>query len=279
MIIDFHTHTFPAHIAQRAISGMQANTHASAFSDGTVQMLTRSMAAAGVDRCVTLPVATNPMKLRSMNDAALEQNGKDGLICFGAVHPDAPDWKEELRRIAALGIKGVKIHPHYQTVQIDDMRYLRILEQAAALGLIVVTHAGQEIAYPGLYNSSPEQIANALKQVGQVKLVLAHMGGWKDWERVCDLLGDSSCMFDTAFSLGQIAPLADAPYTREELALLGQEPFCAMIKQLGVERILFGTDSPWADQSAEIAKINSLPLPVEDKQAILGNNAAALLGV
>lgn len=31
MIIDFHTHTFPDKIATRAISGMQANSHASAF--------------------------------------------------------------------------------------------------------------------------------------------------------------------------------------------------------------------------------------------------------
>ena len=279
MIIDFHTHTFPDHIAQRAISGMQQNTHARAFSDGTVGGLVRSMAEAGVDHCVTLPVATNPMKLRSMNDAAIACNGNDGLICFGAIHPDASDWKAELHRIKAAGLRGIKLHPHYQGVDFDDARYLRILEQAGELGLIVVTHAGQEIAYPGADKSSPRRIAAALEQVGPVTLVLAHMGGWKDWDQVCDVLGDTGCLFDTSFSLGAIAPLPDAPYSREELQLLQQAQFVEIVRHLGAERILFGTDSPWADQCTEIGEINSLPLLEQEKQAILGNNAKRLLGL
>lgn len=279
MIIDFHTHTFPDHIAQRAIGGMQQNTHAQAFSDGTVGGLTRSMLAASVDHCVTLPVATNPLKLRSMNDAAIAGNESGRLICFGAVHPDAPDWKEELQRIKAAGILGIKLHPHYQGVNFDDVRYLRILEQAGELGLIVVTHAGQEIAYPGADKSSPQRIAAALRQAGPVTLVLAHMGGWKDWDMVCDMLGDTSCLFDTSFSLGTIAPLPGAPYSREELQLLQQAQFCKMVRLLGAERILFGTDSPWADQRAEIGKICGLPLSEQEKQAILGNNAKRLLGL
>ena len=87
MVIDFHTHTFPDHIAARAIASMQSMSHTEAFCDGTVSGLTRSMAHAGIDRSVVLPVATNPLKLQSMNNASLAQNGRDGLIYFGAVHP------------------------------------------------------------------------------------------------------------------------------------------------------------------------------------------------
>ncbi len=42
MIIDFHSHTFLQIIAQRAITGIQANIHA-AFSDGTAAGLRISM--------------------------------------------------------------------------------------------------------------------------------------------------------------------------------------------------------------------------------------------
>ena len=42
MIIDFHTHTFPDRIASRAIAGMQANSHAAAFGDGTLAGLRAS---------------------------------------------------------------------------------------------------------------------------------------------------------------------------------------------------------------------------------------------
>ena len=45
------------------------------------------MTSAGIIHSVVLPVATNPAKLTSMNDSAIQLNGKDGIIHFGAVHP------------------------------------------------------------------------------------------------------------------------------------------------------------------------------------------------
>lgn len=176
MIIDFHTHIFPERIAQRAITGMQANTHAAAFSDGTAAGLRVSMDAAGITHSVVLPVATNPAKLASMNDAAIAINGRNGIIHFGAVHPLAENWETELVRMADNGIKGIKVHPFYQGVAIDDIRYLRILGRAAELGLITVMHAGSEIAYPGQVRCSPEMTAKALRQ-----LVALFPLSWPTW--------------------------------------------------------------------------------------------------
>lgn len=279
MIIDFHTHTFPDKIAQRAITGMQANSHAAAFSDGTVSALRGSMAAAGVTYSVVLPVATNPSKLTSMNDAAIAVNGKDGIFHFGAMHPLAENWETELIRIAEAGLKGIKIHPFYQGVDINDIRYLRLLGKAAELNLITVMHAGSEIAYPGQIRCSPEMTADALGQLGPIPIVLAHMGGWKNWDRVAEYLVPTGCYVDTAFSLGAIAPLDDGHYIPEDLSLLSQEVFCDLVKAFGPHRILFGTDSPWADQKAEIDKVRALPLTEEVKHNILGGNACRLLNL
>ena len=52
-----------------------------------------------------------------------------------------------------------------------------------------------------------------------------------------------------------------------------------MAEAFGTEKLLFGTDSPWEGQAAEIAKIRALPLKEEEKAAILGGNAKALLGL
>lgn len=279
MIIDFHTHTFPDKIAQRAITGMQANSHAAAFSDGTVSALRGSMAAAGITYSVVLPVATNPSKLTSMNDAAIAVNGKDGIFHFGAMHPLAENWETELIRIAGAGLKGIKIHPFYQGVDINDIRYLRLLGKAAELNLITVIHAGSDIAYPGQIRCSPEMTADALGQLGPIPIVLAHMGGWKNWDRVAEYLVPTGCYVDTAFSLGAIAPLDDGHYVPEDLSLLSQEAFCDLVKAFGVHRILFGTDSPWADQKAEIDKLRALPLAEEAKNNILGGNACRLLNL
>lgn len=277
MVIDFHTHTFPERIAAKAIAGIQRNCRSATFADGTGEGLLASMNRAGIGQCVVLPVATNPEKLTSMNAAAVGSNGKNGMVCFGAMHPLAEDWKQQLESLKAAGIKGIKLHPVYQGVDITDVRYLRILEHCGQLGLIVVTHAGDEIAYPGVVRCSPEMIAQALKQVGPVKMVLAHMGGWKNWDRVVDNIGPTGAFVDTSLSLGSIIPAEKEVWEEAELRLLDEERLCHMVNQLGSERVLFGTDSPWGEQKKELEAVQALDLTPRQKRQILEENAAALL--
>lgn len=277
MIIDLHTHTFPDKIAAPAIAKMQQACHAQAFSSGTLDGLKASMQIAGIDRSVVLPVATNPLKISSINDLSIMLTERDGLVYFGCVHPDAENWYEELGRLAAAGIKGIKIHPVYQGADIDDLRFLRILARAAELNLLVVTHAGDDIGFPGAVRCSPKMLRNALRQVKGVKLVAAHMGGWKNWNEVAENLVDTDVLLDTAFSLGKVVPLEEGYYTEEQLCLLQDEAFCALVRTFGSKRVLFGTDSPWADQPIAVRNIQSLPLSEAEKADILGGNAYRLL--
>ncbi len=280
MIIDFHTHTFPDAIAPKALCKLQGASHSQAFSDATVAGLRADMAQRGIDFSVVLPVATNPGKVLHMNDASAAANTGEGLIHLGAMHPDFDGWHEELARIRTLGLKGIKIHPVYQGVDMDDIRYLRILERAAELGLLVVAHSGDDIGFPGVVRCDPKRCRNALRQVPGVKLVLAHMGGWKNWDVVAENLADTGCYLDTAFSLGQIDALEEDCYSQEERQLLTEDAFTGLVKAFGADRVLFGTDSPWTHSQREIRKILSLPgLTEEEKTRILGENACALLGI
>ena len=281
MIVDIHTHTFPDKIAGRTIEKLQGVSHSAAFSDGTAAGLRASMARAGVDRSVVLPVATHPGQVERVNDASArinETTEETGILSLGCIHPDFANWREELERVAALGLRGVKLHPVYQGVDLDDVRYLRILERCGELGLVVITHAGWDIGFPGQVNCSPQMVLRAVKQVGPVKLVLAHMGGWRCWDEVEELLWDTGVCLDTAFSLGSITPLNDGYYTPEDLPLLDEGGFMALVRKFGPHRVLFGTDSPWDDQAQAIARIRALPLTPEEREAILGGNAVKLLG-
>ena len=280
MIVDFHAHTFPDRIAAAAVDKLKQASRTRPFTDGTAGQLLASMARAGIDRTVVLPVGTNPLKISSVNDASLRANEQgSGLIFFAAIHPDAPNWHEELDRVAAAGMKGVKLHPVYQGVDLDDPRFLRILERAGELGLIVVTHAGDDIGYPGAVRCSPEMIAHALREVGPVRFVAAHMGGWRNWDRALDLLADTGVYIDTAFSLGRLTPLNPDSWPEAELQMLTEAEFCALVRAFGSKRVLFGSDSPWADQAADIAHLRALPLADEEKADILGANAQRLLGL
>ena len=280
MIVDFHAHTFPDRIAAAAVDKLKQASRTRPFTDGTAGQLKASMARAGVDRTVVLPVGTNPLKITSVNDASLRANeAGEGLIYFAAIHPDAPNWHEELGRVAAAGLQGVKLHPVYQGVDLDDPRYLRILARAGELGLIVVTHAGDDIGYPGAVRCSPEMIANALRQVGPVRFVAAHMGGWRNWDRAVDLLAGTDVYIDTAFSLGRLTPLTLDAYTETELQMLTEAQFCKIVRAFGSKRVLFGSDSPWADQAADVAQLRALPLTEAEKDDILGGNARRLLNL
>ena len=261
MIIDFHTHTFPDAIAPKALAKLQGASHSRAFSDATVAALQADMAERGIDFSIVLPVATNPLKVAHMNDSSAAMNGQGPLIHFGAMHPDFEGWYEELGRIKDLGLKGIKIHPVYQGVDIDDERYLRIFRRCAELDLIVVAHSGDDIGFPGVVRCDPKRSRNALQQAEGVKLVLAHMGGWRNWDEVEDLLADTGVYLDTSFCFGRIPhPLAQR-----------------IVEKHGTDRILFGTDLPWSDAWTERRLIESLNLTQSDKENIFFRNAAQLL--
>lgn len=273
MVIDFHTHTFPAKIAASALEKLSAMCRVTPHTNGTADELLQSMRESGIDRSVVLPVATAPRQVRSINDAAIH-TADPSILSFAAMHPDYDDWEAELHRIAELGIPGIKIHPVYQGVDQDDPRYIRILRCAGALGLIVVTHAGVDIGYPELSHCTPTMLRRAIDQADNVTLVAAHMGGWQCWQEAAALLKDTPVYFDTAFSAG-VVHCTDG--TR--IPLMDDAAFVDTVRALGANRILFGTDSPWASQRESLRHFLSMPLTADEQQAILSGNALRLLRI
>ena len=277
MVIDFHTHTFPDQIAAATVARMSEKSRLTAFTDGSDAGLLASMRVAGVDLSVVLPVVTNPEKAGRINAFSAACNGKTGAVHLGGMHPDTPELAKEMQAAAALGLKGIKIHPVYQRTDIDDIRFLRLLEAAGENGLFVVTHAGLDVGFPGQTQSSAEKIENALRQVGPVTLVLAHMGGWRQWEAAEALAAFPNTCIDTAFSLDCIRPTEPGFYKEEELPLLDGEGALRLIRAFGARRVLFGSDSPWADQADTLAAFRRLPLTAEEQELILYKNAERLM--
>ena len=282
MIIDFHAHIFPKKIAAHAIATIEIKAATPAYTDGSLDELRVSMKEAGVDISVLLSVATNPLKIASMNDLQIAgaQQGDPDLIWFGCVHPYAENWKEELERVAAAGLKGIKLHPQYQGFMIDEPKSIRVLEKCGELGLIVVNHSGKEPAYPGVYNSDPAQIRNALKQAGPVTFVGAHMGALECWDEALDMYGDLPNVYlETSWGLGSLQPGERGYYSQEALGLMTPESFTKLIRDFGAQRVVFGSDIPWRGQKQTIDGINALPLTEEEKALIFHKNAERLLNL
>ena len=280
MIIDMHTHIFPEKIACGVIEKLSLTSRTKNFSDGTLKGLKSSMEAAQIDLSVIMPVATTAKQVEKINSAAFalnEEHFGDGIISFGCIHPEFTNYREELSRVKNYGLKGIKIHPVYQDTNLDDTKYMRILYRAAELGLIVVTHAGLDIGFPGVVRCSPQMAKKVVEELGEFKFVLAHMGGWKNWSEVLKILRGTKIYIDTSFSTGRIIPRSDFQWEEDELNLLTPAQFMEFVKVFGAERILFGTDSPWTSARTSIDFIKNLPLNDGDKDKILGLNAKRLL--
>ncbi|MBR6230130.1 MAG: amidohydrolase family protein [Eubacterium sp.] len=270
MIIDFHTHTYPDSIAEKTVAKLKEVAGIPAHGDGTADGLSESTKAAGIDYALILPVATNPHQVSTINEVAYKTNlssKRKGLLSFGAIHPDSPDYKRVLRGIASLGLQGIKLHPDYQGAFFHDIRYKRIVDAASELGLWIVVHAGVDIGLPDPVHTTPGMVREVLRDTGTGKLILAHMGGWRMWDQVMEKLVGEDVRIDTSFS----TTVLDLD------GMLDEEAFVRIVRAFGADRVLFGTDSPWASQRKSLKWIEHSPLRKEEKEKILGKNAESLL--
>jgi len=263
-IIDFHTHAFPDKIAGKTIQMLSEKGGIPAHTDGTAEGLRRRLTEAGISLGVVLPVVTRPEQFESITRFAQQINeAGNGLMSFGGIHPNSPDYKKELKELSDLGFRGIKLHPDYQGVYFDDIRYLRIIEYASELGLIIITHAGVDIGFPDTVRCTPKRVLKVLHEVKPDKLVLAHCGGWSLWDEVIDTLAGETVYMDTAYSMGHIS----------------EEHFITLCRMHGAERILFGTDCPWGNPKRDVETFSAMPLSCEEQELILHKNAEKLLGL
>lgn len=281
MIIDFHTHIFPEKIAEKALKALSDSSRTVPYTNGTYSARTESMKKAGIDYSVNLAVATKANQVEGINNVAIESREKEfekGIINFGAMHVEYTNVKNELKRISDAGIKGIKIHPAFYQLDIKENRIKNIIYEASALGLIIITHAGWDIGFPEANYIPVDSLLEISREINPDKMVLAHMGGWNDWDKVEEYLAGSNYYFDTAFSIGKIQArkdLADPMRTYN----MQEDDFVRLCKKHGVEKILFGTDTPWADQLEYVNYIKNFNFTDEEKEMIFEKNAKALLNL
>ena len=261
MTIDFHTHAFPDKIAERAIKKLSDSSGGlHPYTDGTANGLASRMKDSGVDLSVVLSIATNAHQQKSVNDFAAAMSERAEIIAFGSVYPDAPDALDEVDRIADMGLLGIKLHPDYQGFDADDEKMIPLYKKISSRGLITVFHAGVDYGFAPPYGGTPEKMKRALRHFDS-PVVAAHFGGVDCYEGVLSMLAGENVYFDTSMGYGMMP---------KYYAL-------KIIEKHGVDRMLFGTDSPWHSAEMERALLSSLSLTEEELAKIYSGNARRLL--
>ena len=227
----------------------------------TADMLIQDMDAVGIARAVVLSVAywfSSPgdewpgdeyENVRAENDWVAEQVARhpERLTAFCSVSPIRPYAIDEMRRCAGeLGVKGLKLHLANSRVNLHDADHVaqvrRVFEAANELGLAIVVHSRTHRSF-GPYGREEAGVIleEILPGAPDVPIQIAHLWGGADVSE--EALG----VFADAVSSGD--PRARNLYfdlTEIDLAIGGSVETWARIadriRQIGLERILYGSD-------------------------------------
>ncbi len=262
-IIDIHTHAFPDNIAKRAIKKLEDMAEWKTVGDGTVDGLLRSMDESDIDISIVSPVVTIPTQEKGILEWARKIRS-DRLEPFMSVHPENKKSTKWIKRFADEGIAGIKLHPMFQNFIADETRMDDIYGAAAENDLIVQIHCGRDIGYSADDDrADPVRIRNVIDRFNNLKLIAAHLGGFQRWDQVEKYLVGTNVYLDTSQCMKFLEP------QRVKEIILAH----------GIEKVMFGTDWPWASPKEDLPRIEKLGLTEEEKKKILFANTAKLLGL
>jgi uncharacterized protein len=288
LVVDVHVHVFeqpddPMRDSYEIweygeLDGVEFGTRA-----GTIEDLEAAMAEQTCDHSVIIGMwapsmgesadqADRPDRLRDYNRWILEvAAGSPHLTPLVAADPHVLGGQAgaaHLRSAAELGARGIKVHPVVQGFSPDDAAMDPTYALCEELGLTVLSHSGRTKGDRQL--ADPFAFAPVMESHPRLHLLLAHLGG-ASWHQV----GAFAAAFPSvSFDLCEIIAWTGSPGapTADELGRL--------IRDIGAERVLFGTDFPWYEVDRTIDQLLSLPhLSDEEKHGILGENAVLRMGL
>lgn len=258
-VIDCHCHIYPDKIAPRAVEsvGDFYSIHMD-VQDGTTTGLLSACANSPITHHIVYSVATKPAHVHSINDfIAAQCEEHPQLIGFATLHQDTPDPEAEIDRIIKLGLKGIKLHPDTQAVNMDDPRLMRIYEIIEGR-LPLVMHTGD---YRYDY-SHPRRLKKILHTFPDLVVNAAHFGGWSIFDLALELLEDERCFLDMSSAQ----------------AFLGPRRTYELTKLYGTDRLMFGSDFPMWHPVEEYDAYTALPFTDDELENLLHRNAERFLG-
>lgn len=204
------------------------------------------------------------------------------LMAFAGIDPRREAPLDMLKQcFEEYGMKGLKYHcdSGYDPNSPESIKILKYLEKK---GGILLTHTGPLGPPAQCKYTEPILLSETSNKLPNLKIIGAHMGSapkWREWAALAafypNLYGDMAMW--QAYAFGKY------------------ELFCRELRDLidyaGLEKVMFASDGPIYDIVIPTKKyvqlIKNLPndapkgikFTEEEVEAILGNNAAKLLGI
>lgn len=235
---------------------------------------------------------------RTINEhiASLVAQHPDRLLGLGSVALQHPELSLEQLEYAVrtLGLRGIEVSSQVNGLELADPRFERFWARAEELGCIVFLHPlgsslGERLNQHYLSNTIGQPLETAvalsylifggtLDRYPGLKVVAAHGGGY-----LASYIGRSDHAWHARPDAhGCLRPPSE--YLRQILfdtIVYRPEQLRHLIAEVGVSQVVVGTDYPYDMAHYDIhALLDAVPgLSAADRDAILGGNAARLLGL
>jgi len=259
------------------------------WSDSKGKKLIKTMDEAGIDYTIVCNVDNAENELNTLDVtqyinkmiAKIAKKYPDKIMALAGVDPRRPESLQMLKQcFEEFGMKGLKYHADngYDPSGPESYELLEYIEKKNG---ILLTHTGPLAPHGRSKFTEPILLADILVDFPNLKIIAAHMGqiNWRPW-------GALAALYPNLY--GDLAMWAPLAFGRFDL-------FCRELRDIidyvGIEKILFGSDGPIYDivlpVNDVIEKIRSLPnkapngikFTEDEINAILGGNAAKLLGI
>ena len=255
LIIDFHVHL--GKVVRGWINVLNSiGIESEEQVEKEVDELIAEMDKYGIDKAVVFPNPRLPHEYKLANDeiAKAQQLYPDRIIGFCRVDPrDLKIAIEELERsVLTLGLKGLKLHPVMEVFTVDHDHIIKVVRKAADLGIPVIIHSGMSMM------ASANRFNKLAEKVPEATIIMAHF---------------------TTYPSNILVAKKHKNIYLETSAAINPKVIEVAVKEIGAERILYGSDWPYLDMRFEKLKIELANIDDEEKKLILGRNALRILGL
>jgi len=233
---------------------------------------------------------------RAANDAlAAFASGSGGRITAVATLPmqDPDAAVAELRRAVSLGMRGAEIGPAVEDTPLDDPAIRPVLAAAAELGVPLILHPYYVGTQPGLadfyltnlvgnplattVSAARLILSGTLDQLGQLRLVLMHGGGFLPYQ-----IGrlDHGHRVRPESRDCALPPSLYLPRFWFDSVTHAPVPLRFLTDLAGADHVLFGTDFPFDMAAGPLAdQLDGTGLGEKDIELIAGRTADRLFGL
>jgi predicted TIM-barrel fold metal-dependent hydrolase len=172
--------------------------------------------------------------------------------------------REAVKRIAGLGLRGVKVIPSWQDWRIDDARLAPALEEIEEQGMFLEPHTDFPFTQADK-GDPPWALLTVLRRHPGLRVVAPHLAGMLCLHALHKASGD---VFRNVLFVGSV------PTTMRFIEFA--------VASVGAEQVVFGTDFPFNpshDQLSLREAFERLDLTAADKHKVAGENAIRFLGL